>query len=163
MEWNIFYEFIGTGIWCWIWCLFCLIARRITKLNQRKLKAPPWMSLLSSKTVPLVCFLRYYFLCFTWFFCAILVKLGLMCYAVVQLISMHMLFFYWSQIPVISFRCSMLSLANYISIRSLPFRVWLTCYILITVFSSHFLCMNFSAGSKKIFISGWQNAPMARL
>lgn len=55
-----FHEFTGTDIWCWIWYRFYLIARRITRLNQRKLKVPPWTSLLSSKTAPLVYFLRYF-------------------------------------------------------------------------------------------------------
>lgn len=50
---------IGTGIWCWIWSRFCLILRRITRLNQKKPKAPPLMSLLSLKAVLPVYFLRY--------------------------------------------------------------------------------------------------------
>jgi len=59
---------IGTDIWCWTWYHFCLIAKRITRLNRKKLKAPPWTSLLSSKTVLRVYFLRYSF----WLFFMIL-------------------------------------------------------------------------------------------
>jgi hypothetical protein len=68
-EYGIDHKLItGTDIWCWTWYRFCLTAKRITRLNRKKLKAPPWTSLLSSKTILRVYFLRYYFLWHQGFF-----------------------------------------------------------------------------------------------